>query len=424
MKKKLFDATALVGVRKAIKNALNEEGGALKEALLQLITELEEATEEYSAEDLESKVKDLFAKLKEEGAAEEAAAVENAVAKAVAKRLNDTIGAVNKELPIAVKNQVAAAILKCNDRNQVKDAVEKVMVNNAISGFTFNQIIDFTVLEKWGDLNPLFSKLYKTMYTKFFYNTDTLLTAKGILAKQWGSADVAEKVIQSLSVAGKEITTKYVYKRQQVSFADMDEINQAGEESRFLAWLSEELDRQIVNTIVMAILIGDTVNDANDRVTTFETIGTKTASDAFTSVDTAAAAAPTIAEMRAMCDKVRDPYGYGKVLVMSNSMLTALSAFQFATGATASTLSYRTKEEMAAQFGVKEIIVMDILEGSTIVNAICLVPQEYWVKEKNSLSFVYPTIEKNTTNYQKERNIGGKIHGLLSTAVLRKPAGE
>lgn len=420
MKKKIFNNADFTKIRKAIKNSLDEEGANLRDALLSLITELEESEEEFSASDLEDALKAKFDEFKGKVEESQAEAVENAVAKAVAKRMADMAGAIKKELPVAIKNKVAGAILRSADKTQVENVVMKVLTENAITGFTFNDIIDFTIVEKWGDMNPLFKQLYKTMYTKFFYNTDTLLTAKGILAKQWGNAAVAEKVIQSLSVTGKQIETQYVYKRQQVAFADMDEIAQAGEESRFLAWISEELDRQIVNTIVMAILIGDTVNDANDRISKFETIGTKTQSDAFTSVDTAAASTPTISEVRIMCDKVRDPFGYGKVLIMSNSLLTTLSEFLFASGGTK---SYRTKEEMAAQFGVREILTLDILEGSTTINAICMVPQEYWYKEKNYLNLVYPTYEKNTTNYQKERNIGGKIHGLLSTAVLKIPQG-
>lgn len=420
MKKKLFNNIDFLSLRRAIKNSLDEDGAKLKDALLSLITELEESEQEFSASDLEDAIKAKFEELKGEMAEEQMAEVENAVAKAVAKRLADTAGAIKKELPIKVRNKVAGAILRSRDKNEVEDACMAILKENGISGFTFNDIIDFAVVEKWGDMNPLYKQLYQTMYTKFFYNTDTLTTAKGILAKQWGNANVAEKVIQTLSVTGKQITTNYVYKRQQVALADLDEIAQAGEESRFLAWISEELDRQIINTCVMAILIGDTVNDANDRLSCFETIGTKTNSDAFTSVSTSASANATIAEVRAMCDAVRDPYGYGKVLIMSSSMLTALSAFIFASGGTT---SYKTREEMASQFGVKEIITLDIMASASTINAICMVPQEYWVKEKNYQNFVYPTYEKNLVNYQKERNIGGKIHGLLSTAVLKAYAG-
>jgi len=415
MKKKLFNGVDFSQVRKAIKNSLDEDGDKLKEALLSLITEIEESETEYSASDFEGMIKSKFDELKGEASA----SAEEAVANAIAKRLSAVTNGINKELPVEVKNKVAGAILRSQNKDAVEDNVNAILRENGISGFSFNDVIDYTIVEKWGDYHPLYKQLYKTMYTKFFYNTDTISAAKGILAKQWGSAEVAEKVIQSLSVTGKQIITAYVYKRQQVALSDMDEITRAGEDARFLAWISEELDRQIVNTIIMAILIGDTTNDANDRLSTFETIGTKSSSDAFTTVNTAAASTPTIAEVRAICDAVRDPYGYGKVLVIGTSNLTALSEFVFASGGTK---SYKTKEEIASQLGVKEIIALDIIEASTSVDAICLVPQEYWVCEKAYKNFVYPLYEKNAVNYQKERNIGGKIHGLLSTAVLKSHA--
>lgn len=411
MKKKLFNNVDFSQVKRAIRNSFDEDGAKAKDAILSLIDELENAEDEFSAEDFSEAIKAKFDEMKGEVSAE----VEQEVANAVAKRIANTANAINKELPIKVKNKVAGAILRSQNKSEVENRVNGILMENGISGLSFNDVIDFAVVENWGDYNPLFSKLYKTMYTKFFYNTDALMTAKGILAKQWGNPLVAEKVIQSLSVTGKTISTAYVYKRQQVSFADIDEISQAGEESRFLAWISEELDRQIVNTIVMAILLGDTTNDANDRLSTFETIGTKDTSDAFTSVSTSASATMTIDEVRAMCDSVKDPYGYGKVLVISNSALTALSKFFYAGDGTP---TFRTKEEMAQQFGVSEIVTLDIMEASDSVNAICLIPNEYWVKEKNYQNFVYPTYEKNCVNYQKERNIGGAIHGLLSTAVL------
>lgn len=412
MKKKIFNAAELATIRKSIKNSLDEEGARLRDALLDLISEMEDATDEFSADDLENAIRDRFEQFK--GEQEQAIAEE--VANAVARRIKETANAVNKELPLAIRNKVAGAILKSTDRSKVEDNVNRILTENGITGYTFNDVIDFAVVEKWGDHNELYRQFYQTMYSKFFYNEDTLMTSKNILAKQWGSPDVAEKVIQEIELTGKTINTAYVYKRQQVAFADLDEIQIAGEESRFLAWISEELDRQIVNTIVMAILLGDTVNDVDNRLTTFETIA-KVTSDAFTTVSTEAGATPTIEEVRTLCDNVADPYGYGKVLIMSGATLTALSEFIYASGGST---SYKSKEEMAQQFGVRDIITLDMMSASATVDAICLVPQEYWIREKKYQNFVYPTYEKNVVNYQKERNIGGAIHGLLSTAVLLK----
>ena len=51
---------------------------------------------------------------------------------------------------------------------------------------------------------------------------------------------------------------------------------------------------------------------------------------------------------------------------------------------------------------------------------IVMLPDGYWYNEKNAISVAYPKYEENVMNYQKERNIGGAIHDLFSTAVLKK----
>ena len=154
------------------------------------------------------------------------------------------------------------------------------------------------------------------------------MATAGVLAKQWDKTLETEKVIQELAAQGKSITTKYVYKRQRAPFEDLDEIEKAGEQANFLRWLNEEIDRMIVNTIVMAILVGDSVNALANRVTTFESIGKKTVTDVFTKVThPTVALTVTVEDIRTMCDEVKNPNGRRKVLVLSQTLLTALSKF-------------------------------------------------------------------------------------------------
>ena len=70
--------------------------------------------------------------------------------------------------------------------------------------------------------------------------------------------------------------------------------------------------------------------------------------------------------------------------------------------------------------GVTNIYVTDIIKGLSGLHAICIIPDGYWYKEKNTISVSWPSYEDNRLNYMKERNIGGKIHDLLSTAVLKE----
>ena len=391
----------LSAIRRQINNAFSEKGAEVAKALNDLLTELEGSDVEVNEEELKAKVEEIFKNLMPN--------TEEVVANALAKKMAEIKNAINPELSVEVKNQITAAILR-SKKEEVKNAVNEVLVKNGVTGMTFENAVDYVVSESWGNLNPLLMMFKKVPYTKFFYNSADLSEAK-ILAKQWDKSGTSEKKIQEIEVNGKTINTKYVYKRQAIAQEDMDEIERVGEGTNFLRFINEELDRQIANTIVKTILVGDSTNAAADRLTTFESISTKSASDVFTTIVTGSA---TLAKVREASDKVKNPNGLKKVAIMSQSTLTTISTYIAATGATE---DYRSKEEIAGKIGVDEIVIVDVLPATT--HAIIMIPEEYWYVEKNSLAVSYPKYEMNQINYQKERNCGGAIHGLYSTAVLK-----
>lgn len=415
---KVKDLLKLEEYKVQIKNALKEgKAEELSAALLAALDEIKNAVDEVDEEALRdtilSVVNDFFKD------AEPNAKTNEAIANAIAKRMAAVNNSIKKELPAKVKNAICAAILHADGKASVENAVNQILVENGISGLTFEETVDYAIVENWGDLNPLFKQLHKTMYTKFFYNDDELKTAT-LLAKQWDKTGNAEKVIQAIAAEGKTISTKYVYKRQQIAQEDLDEIERAGEVTNFLRFINEELDRMIVNTIVMAILIGDTVNASGKRVTTFESIATKTAEDVFTSISNPASAGTvTLKDLRLLSAKVKNPYMKHKVMLLAQSTLTSVAEFIYAEGGST---SYRTNDEVAKQIGVDEIITTDLLDPEDGVFAICMIPDGYWYNEKKALVVTYPQPENNVINYQKERNIGGGIHDLYSTAVLKAAA--
>ena len=78
-------------------------------------------------------------------------------------------------------------------------------------------------------------------------------------------------------------------------------------------------------------------------------------------------------------------------------------------------------DALKAEFGVADIIVKDLLTWtSSSVHAVCFVPQGYWVNIKKEVEVAYPNWEFNTQNFLFERNAGGAIHDLKSTAVLKE----
>ena len=401
----------LTAIKRRVANAFSEKGQEAADAIRALIDELESAEVEVDETALAEKIQEVLAN------AEPNTKTEEAIANAIAKRMQaitDTVGA--KNLSAAVKNQISAAILRAASKEEVKNAVNAVLVKNDVTGLTFEDVVDYAVVESWGDLNPIFKQLHKTFFTKFFYNGQDVKTAT-LLAKQWDKSGETEKKIQEIAVTGKQILTKYIYKRQRAAQEDLDEIEKAGGLTNFLRFINEELDRMIVNTIVMAILIGDNVNELADRVTTFETIGSKKASDLFTKVLNPEGETVTLKDFRRACDAVKNPNGKRKVAILSTSMLSQISEFKYSgTG----TIMYRSTDEVAKQLGVDEVILCDLLDPEEGIYGIVMLPDGYWYNEKNAISVAYPKYEENVMNYQKERNIGGAIHDLFSTAVLTK----
>ena len=392
----------IANAKKQIKNELTEDAAELRRSLLELLDELDNAEIEVDEESLASRVRELIDAYNRDENSDVPAAVANAIAAKFA--------AMQKQMPVsdkltpAIKNQVAAAVLRSKGREAVEDAVNAVMVKNGITGLTFNDVIDFAINDNWGDSDELFAALKKVRFSKFFYTAQDF-NDSDVVAHGWDKTSETEKVIQQLTAQGKKIETDYIYKRQQIAFSDLDEIEESGDTATFLRWLDEELDRQIINAII-AVMLGNTT-DFTD-ITTIESLLGTGATDVFrTAVTVADATAITFAEARAIADAVRTGIG-AKWMVMSQAQLTALAKFKYASGGDD---IFRNKEEAAAMLGVDRIYVTD--KATAVV---CFIPSEYWVKEKNALAVSYPKYEFNVMNYQRERNCGGAVHGLKSVA--------
>lgn len=410
MKKKILNVRNIADNSKferKIKNAFSDEGREAADAIIEFIRSLEEREEEVSPEEIYGLVEEFIDAKVDERVAKE-------VANAVSKRMAEIQNATKKELPVKVKNQIAMACLSTS-KDQIKNEVEKVLVNNGITGLTFGDVIDFAVVDKWGASNRFFDALKKVPFTKFFYTNQDLNDAN-ILAKGWKKTNEGEKAVQNLTLNGKSINTQYVYKRLPVALEDIDDINASGNASTFFAWLNEELDRQIANTIAKAILTGDAVNSENNQVTSFEAIGTKVATDLFTTVLNPEGGDVTLGDLRRMRASIHNPNGYPVTLCISRSLLDKVSKFVYATGGTE---DYRTLDEIKNKIGVEELFITDLIPENGNIQAVMLIAEEYWVKEKNSISVAFAKYDNNTQMYQKERNIGGGIHGARSTAVLK-----
>lgn len=407
MKKRELTANQVL----AIKNSFTPEGQKAADAIIEAINAMGGEEMEYSLEDLQSKINELCDAAK--GLNEEQReVVENMIALQMKNISNVAKSNVSKE----VKNQVIATILGGHkDGAHLRESINAIAVKNGLNGLTFEDVIDYEVQDKFGAENWLFDRLHKTEFNKFFY-TEADMTSAASIAKGWAKTNEGQKAIQSLTAQGKKIDPQYVYKIQQMANEDLARIRRAGKENTIIGYITNELRRVVINTEIMAILVGDSVNTGTAQVTSFESIGTKSATDVFTIVATAAAATPKVAEVRALADQLRNPFGHEKVAVMSATTKTALAAYTYATGGDT---YYRADDELAGQLGVDAIYTTDLMNGKGVI---VMIPQEYWVLHEEEIEVAYPKYEENKVNWQFERLDGGAIHGLLSTAILKPGA--
>lgn len=438
MKKKVYSEATInkmMALKKSVMNTLSGDAAQLRDDLVALFDELANREEEFDINQFKSEIETIVAKYSDvpEATAE---AIANAV-KRIEDRMSNSLQG-KQTLSAKVKNAIAAGILKAHDKVDAKNKAMAIATENGISGLEFEAVVDYVVDWKIEDLNPLFGKLHRTLINKFFYGEVDLNEAVQI-AHGWLKSNEGEKLIEELTANSKKITTDYVYKRQQVAFVDLDEIESAGQLAQFLNMVSKELDLMIVNACVIAILIGDNVNDAANKVRTFETIGTKTTSDLFTTVvanddtdlatyfsEIGASSAPAVSQrlaaLRYTRDKIHNPQGKEVYAIMSRGVLSELSPRTIADGAD---FVFRNKAEIAAELGVDDIFLTDVMPASMTQGAadkvpvIFMIPDGYWYKEVKTIDVAYPKYENNVQNLQKERNIGGAIHDLLSTAIYR-----
>lgn len=394
----------IANARKQIKNELTEDAAELRRSLLDLLDELANVEIEVNEAEFASRVREAIDAYNRDDKSEVPAAVANAIA-AKFTALQNTMPKGEK-MTAAVKNQVAAAILKARNRNEIEGAVNAVMVKNGITGLSFEETVDFAISEAWGESNRLFAALRKVPFTKFFYTEQDAIDS-GVIAHGWDKTSENAKEIQAITAQGKTIATQYIYKKQQIAQEDLDDMREHGDEATFLRWLNDELDRQIVNTII-AVMTGALVSS---DITTIEVLMGAGSTDAFRTAVTNSASAVTdltLGDIRALADAVANPYGKAKWLLIDQTTLTQIAAFVYATGGDT---MYHGIDTLKGLIGVDEIYVTDLAPLPIV-----FLPDGYWVKEKNAISVAYPTWEFNVMNYQKERNIGAGVHDLKSVA--------
>lgn len=417
MKKKFLQN--LVASMRKVANSLTEDARSQWDEMVAAVEALEAEDAEHDITELNDKIAEIegkYAKQNEE------------VADRMQKLRNELMAAMNGSKSVKdkftadVRKQIVNAIMSNHGVQNVLKAIDEVAVangievrkKNSVSGLTYAEIIDYALQLKQENNDEIFDALYKTNRSKFFYGELDPTNAKNI-AKQWTKSSETQKAEQELALNGKAIATAYIYKLQSLANEDLDDAREAGQEAELLRDIREELVRAVKGLAVRAIFVGDAYNPNGSKVTVFETIGTKTSSDLFTAVvNPAVANTVSLADVRKAAAKVKTAR---KWAVMTEELKLALATRIYASGGTE---FFFTDEELAAQLGVDRVIAKDFIGEKTGLHAVIFDPSEYWVKEKNVIDTPFPEYRDNRQGYIYEINMGGAIHGLESSAVLRE----
>lgn len=397
-----------------IHNYLGEKGKGLVDELRAIFDEMEASEVEISDDELKSKIETILKASELFATPEQVAEVANKLAKLSAQEGNGIANCIGKDAKKAITN---ALMQPAKSFAEVKDRVMRVAVENDITGLTFGEIISFTIADKFGSQNEFYDMLRQVPFTKFFYTEADMATA-GAIAQQWDKESAQAKAVQALEAEGKTIATKYIFKRQRVAEEDLDAVREDGSEAELLRFVTEELYRVVIASIVEAILVGDSTNVGTARITTFESVGTKTASDVFTEVvNPEEAGSVEFGDVVRMVRKIHNPEGKPVALFIDPAVLDAISRFKYAEGGTT---DYRSMDELKTKLGVDYIYKYDLHTlGSAQLHAVAIIPDEYWVKTRREKEVSWAQYDRNEVNWMYERNTGGAIHGIGSTAVLR-----
>lgn len=421
MKKKYLKN--LVAKMRKVANSLSEDARAQWDEMVAAVEELDGDEDEHTITELNDRIAEIEGKYAQQ---EEVANRIQAVRDELAGMVQGAKNVKDKFTP-EVRRAIANAIMNSRGVRNTLENIEAVCKQNgievrtkknSISGLTFAEVIDYALQLKQENHDEVFDALYKTNRGKWFYG-ELDPTSPVNIAHQWTKNSETQKAEQELAVEGKTINTAYLYKLQCLANEDLDDAREAGEEARLLNDIREELVRAVKGLAVRAILVGDAYNANGSKVTVFETIGTKTASDLFTTVvNPAVANTITLADVRKTAAKVKTRR---KWAFLTEDLKLALATRIYAAGGTE---FFFSDEELAAQLGVDRVIAKDCIGEVEGLHVVVLDPDEYWVKEKNVIDTAFPEFRDNRQGYIYEINMGGAIHGLESTAILAEAGGE
>ena len=419
-------------LRNALKrNFLSEDGKALAEAIGTVIAEAENSEEEVSAEELDKRIKAAFEALKPEAekkpeeTAEEITETENfklAVNRILSE--NTTGKGVKGSSYLSSANAVkdfARTIHISASGEEFRENWRAVLSKNGVTGMAYPEQVEAGINTAWAKANGLFMALryvspreFRIMYS----------SADGADQLAHGHKVGASKKEQVIPAQGKKLSLQMIYKWLPVNRLDMQAMEQP---DVFVQWVTTELTERLLYTIERTIIAGDpNASVTADAIACFESIGTKTAADAFTlyyGVNTSATAAKVTDVYKMLITAALEIRNNGRDtwLFINKTDLGALLTADFnVTGVPIGA----GLDTLAARLGVAKVVAVDYLAGSltkvgdTGTAAVFITPDLYYRIGGDLFGDTWTIFEKNQQGYMAEVATGGGIAGLESTAVI------
>jgi len=403
MKKTYF--TRLLNSIKAglMKNTVTPEAQALIDEINSILSELQNDPDiEYSADDLKARISELLAT--------QVAEMEN--------KLKTTYQMKNSVDNVKYRKMFADAMRNAAGRGKGAFAEEfnKICVKNGITGMP--SIVEvFPEIQTKFENTSILSKLRKLGQYSLQIPVSVQEDSDGLVRAKGHAVLTNEKVDQNLVITPKTLTLGAIYKKISVPKLLSYQVQ---DDTALFQWLVEELISRVDNEIQRVILVGDgRVSESVNKINSFETIGTKTAADAYTVYKNKAAALPTLEDVR---DLIDDMSTDRPISIYANpKMITALKRYVAASGGS---VTYMTDEVLADQLGVAEIIRTRMLTTAiptdTSKNPVLIAMQHdnYGYVGNDLFTVDYEKWDYNADVFLAEIFAGGGIIKPMSTGLI------
>ena len=403
MKKTYF--TRLLNSIKAglMKNTVTPEAQALIDEINSILSELQNDPDiEYSADDLKARISELLAT--------QVAEMEN--------KLKTTYQMKNSVDNVKYRKMFADAMRNAAGRGKGAFAEEfnKICVKNGITSMPTIVEVFPEILTKFEQTSML-SKLRKLGQYSLQIPVSLQDDSEENVRAKGHAVLTNEKVDQNLVITPKTLTLGAIYKKISVPKLLSYQVQ---DDTALFQWLVEELISRVDNEIQRVILVGDgRASDSANKINSFETIGTKTETDAYTVYKNKAAALPTLVDVRYLIDDMSTDR---PISIYANpKLITNLKTYIAASGGS---VTYMTDEVLADQLGVAEIIRTRMLTTAiptdTSKNPVLIAIQHdnYGYVGNDLFTVDYEKWDYNADVFLAEIFAGGGIIKPMSTGLI------